>query len=813
MRVPLSWLKELVTVDLPVDEFCDRLDMTGTKVEAVHTLGESLDGVVVGQVLTKDQHPDAEKLTYCSVDVGKAEPLHIVCGATNFNAGDKVPVACVGTVLPNGVRIQKAKLRGLVSKGMMCSATELGVGGDGSGLLILPDDAPVGAPFAEYYGLGETVLELEVTPNRPDCLSMVGVAREVAAVLDTTFTTPSSVPEESGAPAAEAVSVSIEDAALCPRYTARVIRGVKVGPSPQWLADRIVAAGTRPISNVVDVTNYVMYELGQPLHAFDLATIAQQDGKAAIIVRTAREGETLTTLDGQERMLADDTLLITDPSGPIALAGVMGGETTEVSDVTVDVLLEAACFDPSVTSRTSRRLGLISEASLRFERGVDPDLAGRAADRAAALLAEVSGGTVAPGIVDVYPGERPPARLSLRPERANALLGTSLEDAEVASILERLGLGVRPADGALEVAIPTFRPDLEREVDLIEEVARIHGLENIASTRPGGRERVGGRTASQRLRDRIGVALRAAGLNEHIGYSFADRADLDRLGWELAPDELLVELINPMSEEQAVMRWTLVAGLLRALSNNQRRGVSDVHLYEMATVFITADGRKQPKERLMVGGVLAGAWRKPGWSDPARGLDFFDGKGVLETLFEALHAGRWSVRAAEHAWLQPGRSADVVVGGDVVGWLGEVAAHALDAYEAAGPVTVFELSVPALVKAASRETVAFKEIPRYPAVTLDLALVVPEEVAADRVTASIRSAGGNMLESVRIFDVYRDPADAPDDARRLPGGTKSLAFSLVYRAPDRTLTDEDVSPLHEKVVRKVCGAVGAVVRS
>ncbi|MRS13066.1 MAG: phenylalanine--tRNA ligase subunit beta [Actinobacteria bacterium] len=813
MRVSLKWLQDLVKVTLPVPELCDRLDMTGTKVEAVHTLGAALEGVVVGQVLTREQHPDAEKLSYCSVDIGTAEPLKIVCGASNFAAGDKVPVACVGATLPGGLTIKRAKLRGIESEGMMCSPTELEVGGDASGLLILPADAPVGMPFAQYRGLSDTALELEVTPNRPDCLSMLGIAREVAAVTGVGYTEPASTLAESGTPAADLVSVEIADAVLCPRYTARVIRNVKIGPSPAWLAERIAAAGTRPVNNVVDVTNYVMYELGQPLHAFDMNTIAEANGKAAIIVRAARQGETLRTLDGQDRALATDTLLITDSSGPIALAGVMGGETTEVSEATTDILLEAAHFDPSTTSRTSRRLGLISEASLRFERGVDPELASRASDRAAALIAEVAGGEVAPGIVDAYPGKKPLLSLRLRTARANAVLGTALSRDEIAALLAPLGLGVATSGEDLDVTVPTFRPDIEREIDLVEEVARLHGLENIASTRPGGRERVGGRTPAQRFAERVGAALRAAGLDEHIGYAFGDRADLGRLGWELASDETLVELINPMSEEQAVLRWTLVPSLLRAVSHNRCRGVDDVHLYETGTVFLTAEGRKLPKERLMAGGALTGAWSSAGWNEPARPLDFFDGKGVLDSLMDAVHAGRWSVRACERPWLQPGRSAEIVVGGDVVGWLGEVAPTVLDAFELTAPVVLFELSVSALGKAASAGRTAYREIPRFPALELDVALVVDESVTAERVSEALSAAGGELLESVRLFDVYRDASGAAADARRLPEGKKSLAFSLSYRAADRTLSDADVRPVHERLLRKVSGAVGAEIRS
>ena len=813
MRVSLKWLKDLVDVTLPVEELCDRLDMTGTKVEAVHATGASLPGVVIGQVLTKEQHPDAEKLSYCSVDIGAGEPLKIVCGATNFSAGDKVPVACVGATLPNGMTIKRAKLRGLESQGMMCSPTEIGVGGDASGLLILPADAPVGQPFDAYHGMADTVLELEVTPNRPDCLSMVGVAREVAAVTGVPYAVPEGAPAESGEPAAVAVRVAIEDAELCPRYTARVIRGVTIGPSPDWLVERVIAAGARPVNNVVDITNYVMYELGQPLHAFDLGRLATRDSAVEITVRPAREGEGIRTLDGQDRALATDALLICDPSGPVALAGVMGGESTEVSETTTDVLLESACFDTRSISRTSRRLGLISESSLRFERGVDPNGCARAADRAAALMAEVAGGTVAPGIVDEYPGRREPLGLHLRTERVNGVLGTNLGTEEIAGMLGRLGIETVADGDTLAATVPTFRPDLEREIDLVEEVARLFGLENITSTRPGGRERIGGRTPAQRFRARMGAALRAAGLDEHVGYSFGDPVDLERLGWELAPDETLVELINPMSEEQAVMRWTLAPSLLRAVSHNRRRGVADVHLYEMGTVFVTSEGRKQPKERLMVAGAATGSWSGAHWSEPARTLDFFDGKGVLESLLESLGVARWAVRAGGRPWLQPGRSADVVVAGDVVGWIGEAAHDVLDAYEVPGPVVLFELSVAHLVKAASRGSVTYQEIPRYPAVALDLALVVGEDVAAGDVAAAIRKAGGAMLESISLFDVYRDPADAPEADRRLPASTKSLAFALTYRASDRTLADADVRPVHERVVEKVCRAVGAEVRS
>ncbi|HEX9093047.1 MAG TPA: phenylalanine--tRNA ligase subunit beta, partial [Coriobacteriia bacterium] len=783
MRVSMKWLKELVAVDLPLHELTELLDMTGTKVDAVHTVGDALAGVVVGRILTKERHPDAEKLWVTTVDVGDEAPLQIVCGAQNFEAGDKVPVALVGATLPNGMTIKRAKLRGVESAGMNCSAAELELGSDHSGLLILPPDAPVGMPFSEYRGLADVVLDLEVTPNRPDCLSMAGVAREVGAVTDRPHTVPFAAPDESGTPTEQRVSIAIEDADLCPRYTARLITGVKIGPSPEWLVERITAAGARPINNVVDVTNYVMFELGQPLHAFDMDTLGVLDGGTVIVVRTARDGEKLTTLDGQERDLASDTLLICDPTGPVALAGVMGGETTEVSGSTVNVLLEAACFQPASIGRTSRRLGLISEASQRFERGVDPNGCAAAADRAAALIADVAGGTVAPGLADAYPSPRGPLTVRLRVARMNSLLGTSLDADAASRILGRLGLIVRTAgDGEMDVDVPTFRPDLEREVDLIEEIVRVHGMANVASSLPAGRGRVGGLTRAQALREGMGEALRAAGLNEAITWSFGDPRDMGRLRWELGPGEIPVRLLNPMSEEQSVMRWTTLPGLLRAVSNNQRKGVTDVHLYEIGAVWWTAPGRKQPKEREIVAGVLAGRWDRPAWHETQpereRVLDFFDGKGVVETLFEELGAAKWRTRPAERTWLQPGRGADVLVGGDVVGWCGEVHPAVLDAYECAGPITVFELQVAPLLKAAGGET-GFTDIPRYPAVKMDLAMVVDEDVTAERVEQVIRSAGGKLLESVRLFDVYRGPG--------VPEGRKSMAFSLTYRDPDRTL--------------------------
>lgn len=804
MRVSLKWLNELVQVELPLPELVDTLDMTGTVVDGIHTMGEALDGVVVGHIVEREKHPDADTLWVTKVDVGDGTLRQIVCGAQNFVAGDKVPVALIGAVLPGGFEIKKAKLRGVVSEGMNCSARELQIGTDHEGLMILPADAPVGVPFATYIGSSDTVLDLEITPNRPDCLSVAGVAREVGAVLELPASVPAQAPAEGSLPVAADCAVRIEDPDLCMRYTARVIRDVKIGPSPEWLAERVTAAGARSINNIVDITNYVMFELGQPLHAFDLDTLGRTgDGPAEIIVRRAREGEKLTTLDGVERELTPQILLICDPTGPIALAGVMGGETTEVSDSTVNILLESAAFDAGTTSRTSRQLGLVSEASMRFERTIDREGCIAALNRAAALMAELGGGTVSAGIVDVFPTPQSPRELTLRFERLDQIIGERIDRDVAASILERLGLTVERHADRLEVVIPSFRPDLEREVDLVEEVLRVWGMERVTATLPGGRERVGSLTGAQKWRNLMGETMRAAGLNETMTYAFTDPSDLERLDWALAEDELLVELLNPMSAEQAVLRRTILPGLLRSVSYNQRRGVSDVHLYEIGSVYWTGEGRKQPKERTMLAGVLAGSWNAPSWNAAAAPLDFFDGKGIVELLIRELAAPRFKVRAAEVPWLQPGRAAEILVGGEIVGWLGEVHPKVLERFEADAPVVAFELDVARLTRAASSAR-TLVEPPRFPAVELDVAIVVDEDVSAERIEQSMRAAGGKLLESVRLFDIYRGKGVEP--------GKKSMAYSLAYRVPDRTLTAEEVDSAHAKLVRKVLGATGGELR-
>ena len=824
MKVSLKWLSEDVDVPADTKAFCDRLDLTGTGVEAVERTGAALDGVVVGHVLTCEQHPDSDHMHVVTVDVGAGEPVQIVCGAPNIAAGIKVPVACVGAVLPGDLKIKKSKLRGVPSCGMCCSQRELGMGGDHAGIWVLPEDAPVGVPIADYAQLADTVLDLEITPNRPDCLSMVGMAREVGAMYRTDYESPLAgmagklALDASAAPVDETVKITIEDAARCPRYTARVIRGVKVGPSPDWMVERLAAIGQRSINNIVDVTNYILFLFGQPLHAFDLDKLKNADGVAHIVVRAAAEGERLTTLDGEDRALTPDMTVISMPElGAVALAGVMGGLDTEVTDGTVDILLEAATFEPGRTSRTSRNLGLFSESSMRYERGVDDHGIEERSAAAAALMVEVAGGTVSAaagngaGIVDEWPAPSTAPDLRFRVPRFCAMMGADIPRADIEDILRRLGCTVAddPAGdaGVLAVGAPTFRPDLEREIDLYEEVLRLWGMDRIPATLPGGPGRVGTRSQMEHVMDTVNAVMRASGLNETMTYSFAEPGDLDRLRM---PHEGLgepVELINPLNADQSVMRQSIVPGLLRSVAYNQSRGVKNVQLYEAGAVFFAAEGRKQPKERRRLAGVLAGAMGEAGWNAAPAPFDFFDGKGVVESLARelALPKLRFKPLSADEApHLQPGRAAAVLAGGAELGWVGELHPLAVAAFEADAPVVAFELDVEALAK-ASRPARDYRDVLTFPAVSMDVAFVVDEGVAHEKLVQCMASAGGKLLEGARLFDVYRDE-------ERVGAGKKSMAYALTYRAADRTLTSDEVDKAHERLVKKVCAATGAEVR-
>ncbi|WP_080802495.1 phenylalanine--tRNA ligase subunit beta [Arabiibacter massiliensis] len=822
MKVSLKWLSEYVDVPSDMKAFCDRLDLTGTGVEGVEKTGAALDGVVVGHVLTCEPHPDSDHMHVVSVDVGAGEPVQIVCGAPNIAAGIKVPVATVGAVLPGDFKIKKSKLRGQASSGMCCSQRELGMGGDHAGIWVLPEDAPVGMPIADYAKMSDTVLDLEITPNRPDCLSVAGFAREVGAMYQRDWTDPLAdmaaklVLDTSAVPVDQAVRVTIDEPARCPRYTARVIRGVKVGPSPDWMVERLAAIGQRSINSIVDVTNYILFLFGQPLHAFDLDKLTNADGLAHVVVRAAADGEQLTTLDGEKRALTSDMTVISTPElGAVALAGVMGGLDTEVTEATTNILLEAATFEAGRTSRTSRNLGLISESSLRYERGVDDHGIEARSAAAAALMVEVAGGTVSAaagddaGIVDEWPLPSAPVELEFRIPRFCAMMGADIPRDFVADILARLGCevaGTADAD-VLAVTAPTFRPDLVREIDLYEEVLRLWGMDRIPATLPGGRGRFGTRTRAEHVKDVVNDTMRASGLNETMTYSFAEPGDLERLRMPAEGLGEPVELINPLNADQSIMRQSIIPGLLRSVAYNQSRGVKNVQLYEEGVVFFAHEGKKQPKERRRLAGVLAGAMGDAGWSVAPAAFDFFDGKGVVENLARelALPKLRFKALSADEApHLQPGRAAAVLSGGTELGWLGELHPLAVEAFDAQAPVVAFELDVEALVRAA-RPAREYVDVPTFPAVSMDVAFVVDESVTCEKLMQCMSSAGGKLLEEARLFDVYRDE-------ERVGKGKKSMAFALAYRAADRTLTSEEVDKAHARLVQKVSAATGAEVR-
>lgn len=790
MRVPLSWLRRFVPYEGSVEDLAARLSSSGLAVEELIRTGGGLSGVVVGEVRAVREHPNADTLMLVKAFDGTIE-RDIVCGARNYVVGDRVPLALPGARLPDGMEIAQRKVRGEVSDGMLCSARELQIAEDHSGILLLDPDARLGADLVSELDLDDVILHLDVTTNRPDCLSIVGVAREVAAL----FRLPMRIPAVSLQPDGEEadVHVDIQDADGCPRYLARVITDVKVARSPWWMRRLIFAAGMRPISNIVDVTNFVLLERGQPLHAFDLDTI----GEGSVVVRAPRMGERLTTLDGIERALEPGDVAICDATRPIAVAGVMGGAATEVSEGTTRILLESACFDPQRIRRTAARLKLRSEASIRFERGADVEGVAAAADLAASLFVELGGGRVSRTVVDAYPRPFAPVSVSLRVARANAVIGATQTAEEMSGALQALGCVVAGED-VLSVQPPSWRADLSIEEDLIEEVARLHGLDAVPETLPASAA-TGGLTRGQQRRRVVRRALLGAGLNEAQTLSLLSPAIVDRFDVDAgAPRPFTVA--NPLSEEESVLRPSLIPGLVMAAQRNVARRVLPVRLFEAGVAFLPdVDGGL--KEVARVAWVLTGP-ASVGHHAPARPLDFFDGTGVLDALMSALGITSWEVAAdGEPGVGHPGRAATVMLDGRRIGSVMELRPALADALEVPGRLVVAELDLDAL--AAAEVAQRAPEIPRLPAVGRDIALVVPVDVPAAEVLAVIRSAAGALMESVALFDVYQGPPVAQ--------GCVSLAYAMVLRAPDRTLTDADADAIMTSV-RSAADARGWIVR-
>jgi phenylalanyl-tRNA synthetase beta chain len=741
------------------------------------------------------------------VDAGQGEPLQIVCGARNYAVGDVVPLATVGAVLPGGTRIEKARLRGVASSGMLCSARELGLSDDASGLLVLDPAVAPGTPIARALDLEDVLLEVNVTPNRPDALSHVGIAREVAALLGASVRLPEPAPREGGPPAAQAVSVRVEAPERCARYLARVVEGVTIGPSPRWLARRLESCGVRSISNVVDATNFVLLELGHPLHAFDLDKVAGRE----IVVRTARPGERLTTLDGKERALDPEDLLIADRDRGSALAGVMGGADSEISAGTTRVLLESAWFAPGGIRRTSRRHGLKSEASYRFERGADPGMVQRAADRCAALIAELAGGAVRPGRVDAQPRPVPVPEVRLRWSRPAQVLGAEVPRDEVRRVLGALGFEPLAEDGeGITLRVPSWRADVSIEEDLVEELVRTRGYDAIPETLPPITPGTPADPAEAQVLSRVRDALEAYGFSEAVNFSFvAER--------ELAPFQAPVEtgdgsgrapgirLQNPISADLAVMRTGLVPSLLRNAALNRSRRVDDVRLYEIARTYRPAapghPGDAPAVEDLHVAGLLAGRRSPPGWAAVGEPVDFYDAKAAVAALLDAVGMPSPVFTAPGPGWLHPRGSAGVAAGGSPLGVLGELHPGVAAAFDLPRGVYVFELRADPLVRGASLVP-RYRPIPRFPAVLRDLAVVVDEGVQGEALLAAVRQEA--LVEDATLFDVYRGPP--------IPQGKKNLALAIRYRVPDRTLTDAEADAAHARIVARLGAGFGAGLR-
>lgn len=836
MRISLRWLKQYLPLDLTLTQVCDTLTMLGLEVESVLDLGYQSKQLVVCEILDIRPHPNADKLVICTIMADEPKPVEVVCGAKNMKIGDRVVLAKVGAVLPpssvhkDGLTLKAAKIRGVESCGMLCSGPEMTFNDDASGLMILPPETPVAEPF-------DALIEIKVTPNRPDCLSIIGTARELAAATKRKLSVPLPQLVESTVKAETAARVIVKAKDACPRYTARVIKGVTIGPSPLWLQRAVESAGMRSINNIVDVTNYVLVEMGHPLHAFDLDKIDQR----TVVVRMAEEGEKMKTLDGMDAELQATDLLIADAKRPIALAGIMGGLESEISDSTTNVLLESAYFNPTTIRRTRKRLDKNTEASYRFERGTDAKRLVLALDRATELIHQVAGGEILKGVLDVMGQIPEPKPVWLRIERMNQSLGVSLSGREIADMLVTLGFEIIRTDGErLQVGIPSHRVDVTREADVFEEVARLLGYDKIPATLPRTISRPEPFNALRRARTEITDFLVGAGFHQTILYSFTSKENLKAFG---APTNGLIHVLNPLTVDQSVMRTSMIPGIVAAVKRNHNFGSLDVRLFEIGKTYapppppvektdeekeaekaaengngeakaaedgtarkarVPADLPPAPVETTWLVAALTGGG-KVGWNVAAHEVDFYDVKGLAETLLDSMGIRRGEIEEARDvAWLHPSRGAAYSVQGQRVCVFGELAPALAEKSDLRRRLYLLEINLSALIGSARQEK-SFRGLPKYPAVERDLALLVDRGVRALDLERTMRQADRELLTGLRLFDLY--------EGDKVPPGKRSLAYGLTFRSPERTLTEEEVNAAIDRILKALESKHGAELRS
>lgn len=785
MLISLDWLKQYVDIKEDIKQLENTLTMIGQEVEAIDIQGEHLDNVVIGQVVEYGRHPEAEKLTLLKVNVGEDEALQIVCGAPNHKLGDKVVVAKIGAVLPGDFKIKRSKIRGIESCGMLCSEVELGIGENGDGIIILPEDAPIGQEYRAYAGLNDVIFELEITPNRPDCLSHIGIAREVAAYYGRKVKYPDCDVQEVIEPAGNHIKVTIEDKERCKRYAARVIKNVKVQESPEWLKKRLRAIGLRPINNIVDITNFVMFEYNHPLHAFDLSKVEGGEIK----VRKAMPGEKIVTLDGKERELDHEELVVADASKALAIAGVMGGENSMVTEETKDILLEVAYFTPENIRRTAKKLGLSSDSSYRFERGVDVEDAVEVIDRAAHLITAVAEGEILDGIVDKYIEKYEKVEIPLNIDKLRSFMGKNIEYSEVGRILTNLGLEIRTlTQEMLVVTPPSYRGDLTRTEDLYEEVIRIYGFENIEAKMPTEDITAGTKDKVTSLTDKAKEVLYRIGLQEVINYSFIPKRAIEILGIE----GKTVDIMNPISDDMIVMRPTLVYSLLANVRDNLNRNQNNLKFYEVSKTF--TPGEELPVEEVKMAIALAGRDSKNLWDSKPEAYDFYSMKGYVEKFMELMGVSRFQLERSTNRNLHPGRSADIKIGKFLVGSFGEIhpdLAEEMDIDKERAYIAEINLT---MLSQYFGKVVKYERIVKYPEVTRDIAIVLDKSVLVGNMINDIKKSS-NFIESVELFDIYQGD--------RIEAGKKSVAISIVMRKKDGTLEEKEITGTVDKILELI----------